>query len=497
MIDAVVIGSGPNGLAAAVTLARAGLRVEVFEAAEAPGGGARTVRDATTDTHHDWGSAVHPMALASPFFRAFRITERVAFATPDISFAHPLPDVPPALAWRDLDRTADGLASLGHGADGVAWRRLFAPLVSRADRLTRLALSPLAESTLPVPRDPATAVAFARRVLRHGTPLAETAFRGRHAAALLTGVLAHAVAPLPSLATAASGLVLGTLAHAGGWPIPIGGSGAIVGALTADLEAHGGRIHTAHRIADLADLPAARSVFFDTSAAGMLALAADRLDPRYRRALTRFRPGAAAAKVDFVLSEPVPWSDPELARAGTLHLGGDRARIVAAERDVAHGVHPSDPYVLVNQPAPFDDTRAPTGRVTLWTYTHVPAGSDRDVTEAITGQIERVAPGFRDVIIASRCTTARELAQQNPNFEGGDIATGAVTLRQLLARPVFSRHPWRAGTGLYLCSAAAAPGPGVHGMGGYQAARLALREVFGLDLPGLAPTSDTPIATLE
>lgn len=475
MPDAIVVGAGPNGLAAAITLAHAGLSVDVFESAATPGGGVRTMRDEATGTLHDWGAAVHPLALASPFFQRFGLTRHVEFVVPEISYAHPLDGGRAAIAWRDLDRTAEGL-----GPDRDAWQRLFAPLISRVDRLTRLALTPLAASALPLPRDPALAALVGQRVLQHGTRLGARAFRSDASAALLAGVIAHPAAPIPSLATAAAGLVLGALAHVGGWPVPVGGSGTITEALVAELKRSGGRIHLEQPVTDLGDLPQARAIMFDTSAGALLALGGSRLHPRYRRALGHFAHGNAASKVDYVLSEPVPWAAPGLADAVTLHVGGTRGAIAAAERAVSRGQHPGSPYVLVAQPGAVDPTRAPAGRHTLWAYTHVPAGSTHDMTDTITRQIERFAPGFRDIIVASAATPAASLAHGNPNFVGGDIATGAVSLRQIVARPVFSRSPWRAGTGLYLCSAAAAPGPGVHGMGGYQAALTALRDVFGL-----------------
>lgn len=475
--DAVVVGSGPNGLAAAVTLARAGLTVQVVEGADTIGGGARTLELTEPGFWHDWGSAVHAMAPASPFFRDFELGDRVRFVAPEVSYAHPLDGGRAAAAWRDLDRTVDAL-----GRDGAAWSRLLEPLVRHQDQVVRFALSPM----LPVPRPFTTAVGFGRRVLEQGSALAGLRFGGDLAPALLSGAFAHAIGRIPSLGAAAAGLMLATLAHGEGWPIPVGGSQAITDALADDLRAHGGSITTGWSITSFDELPSARAVLFATSARSLERIAGDRLHARYRRALRRFRYGNAASKVDFALAEPVPWANPDLRQAGTVHIGGTRAEVAAAEAAVARGQHPERPYVLVSQPSLFDSTRAPAGRHTLWAYAHVPAGSTRDMTEPIVAQLERFAPGFRDVVVASAATPAAMIEQGDTNLVGGDIGAGAVNLRQLLARPVLSSTPWRAGGNLYLCSASAVPGPGVHGMGGYQAAQTALREVFRLPVPSLA-----------
>lgn len=478
MTDAIVVGSGPNGLAAAVTMARAGLSVTVFEAQSTPGGSARSSDDAATGARHDWGSAVHPMAFASPFFTAFDLQARVPFVTPEASYAHPLDGGRVGIAWHDLDRTASAL-----GNDERAWRRLLSPLVERAARVAEFALSPM----VPMPRHPFLAASYGLRALEQGSFLGNVRFKGDVAPAMLAGVYAHTIGPLPSLPPAAAGLMLATTAHAAGWPIPLGGSQNIVRALIDDLVAHGGRIETDRTIESFDELPFARAILFDTSAATLARIGGARLHPRYRRALTRLRNGNAASKVDFVLSEPVPWAADRVSSAGTLHIGGSSEELALAEKQVAQGRHAEHPYVLASQPSLFDDTRAPAGRHTLWSYAHVPAGSTLDMTESIIRQIERFAPGFRDTIVSSRATTALDLERGNANLTGGDIAAGAITLRQLLARPVLSRKPWKAGTGLFLCSAAAVPGPGVHGMGGFHAAKLALREVFGLDVPSLEP----------
>jgi len=470
--DAIVVGAGPNGLAAAVVLARAGLSVRVYERKSTIGGGARTEELTLPGFLHDVCSAVHPQALSSGFFRAFELEKRVSFVVPEISYAHPLDDGRSGIAWRDLDRTADGL-----GIDGAAWKRLLGPLVRHADQVAQFAGS----QVLQMPRHPITLARLGLRILEQGSRGWNLRFREDLAPAMLTGVNVHAIRPIPSLSTAAAGLVLATTGHARGWPIPIGGSRSIIDALADDLLAHGGEIVTATEITSIAELPAARVILFDVTPRALSRIAGDRLPDRYRRSLEKFRYGNAVAKVDFALSAAVPWTDDRLAAAATLHVGGTRQEIETSEADVAAGRHPEDPYVLVSQPTAFDPSRAPEGKHVLWAYTHVPRGSAEDRTEAITAKIERYAPGFRDTILASASRSAVEVERDNPNYIGGDIAAGDVTVTQLLARPVLSATPWRtAARGLYLCSSSTPPGPAVHGLAGYYAAMTALRDDFGV-----------------
>lgn len=481
MVDVAVVGSGPNGLAAAVTMARAGLSVAVFECAHAWGGGTRTAELTLPGFRHDVCSAVHPLALASPFFRAFELERRIELMVPAISYGHPLDGGRAGIAYRDLDRTVDSL-----GVDGPAWRSLFEPLLRRMDGVIDFTQHGMVR----VPRDPAAVLRFGLRALEQGTPAWGARFRDDAAPAMLSGVAAHAIGKLPSLATAGAGLLLGALAHAGGWPVPRGGSQAIADALAADLVAHGGSIEVGRRITGIAALRAetgAAAVICNVTPRALAALAADELPAAYMRSLESFRYGPGVCKIDFALSGSVPWSNPALAEAPTVHLGGTRAEIAAAENQVLAGGLPERPYVLVVQPGTVDDTRAPAGRQTLWAYTHVPAGSTQDRTAAVTAQLERFAPGFGDLVLASHAATADDLSAYNPNCVGGDISAGAVTLWQLLKRPIVAREPWRTpATGLYLASASTPPGPAVHGMAGWLAARSALRHTFGLPAPDLS-----------
>lgn len=470
--DVTVVGSGPNGLAAAITAARAGLSVLVLEASDTVGGGLRTAELTLPGFRHDVCSAVHPAVATSPFFRESGIADRIEWVAPEASYAHPFDDGSAALAWRDLDRTAEAL-----GRDGPAWRRMLGPLVRDIDGVVEFTGSTL----LRWPRHPVTAARFGRRVLEQGTPAWNARFRDDAAPALLSGVMAHAAARQPTLASAGAGLLLAAHAHAGGWPLPRGGAQSLADALTADLHAHGGRIETGVRVQRLAELPRSRVTLLATSP--RLLLTGD-LPAGYRRAIERYRHGTAAAKVDFALDGPVPWVSTELAHAATVHLGGTRGQIAAAENWVARGRVPERPFVLVTQPSGFDDSRAPQGKAVLWAYIHVPSGSTLDATELVTQQIERYAPGFRDRVLASHAMSATDLETYNPGYLGGDIYGGALALAQLIKRPVVSRTPWRTPLdGVYLCSASTPPGPAVHGVNGWLAARLALADHFGIRHP--------------
>ena len=469
MRDAIVVGSGPNGLAAAIVLARARRDVLVLEARDTVGGGMRTEELTLPGFRHDTCSAIHPLGLASPFFRSVPLEQHgVEWIHPDAPLAHPLDDGTGVVLERSVDETAEGL-----GVDGDAWARSVGSLAAKADDLVGDVLSPIRP-----PRHPLAMAGFGLKAIRSAAGFARSAFDGDRARALFAGNAAHAMLPLESTGSASFGLVLAMLGHAVGWPLPRGGSQALADALASYLRTLGGELETGRPVASLAELDA-RTVLLDVSPRQLLALAGDRIDGRYRRALERFRYGPGVVKLDYALSGPVPWRAAECARAATVHVGGTLEEIAAAERAVARGARPERPYVLVAQQSLFDDTRAPAGKHTLWAYTHVPNGLDDTVAvvDAIEGQLERFAPGFRDVVLERSVLGPRELEARNSNYVGGDINGGSADLRQLFLRPVASPTPWRTPLdGVYLCSASTPPGGGVHGMCGYHAARAALRR---------------------
>lgn len=474
-LDVVVVGSGPNGLAAAITLARSGLSVTVLEGADRPGGGCRTEASTLPGYRHDLCSAVHPLVLASPFFRHPTFADlRRALKQPEVPFAHPLDGGRAAIAQRSLLDTSRSLED-----DGPAYQRLLAPLVRDARTISDTVLAPLRT----VPANPLAMARFGRVGLLPAERLARR-FRGDAARALLAGVAAHSMAPLSAPLTSAFGLMLASAAHAVGWPVVEGGSVAIAEAMVGELERLGGSLTCGRWVESLRDLPLARAVVLDVAPAGLLRLAGSRLPPGYRRALRRFRYGPGVCKMDWALSGPVPWAAPGCRQAGTLHLGGTFDEVAAAEAEVAAGRHPDRPYCIVAQPGVADPTRAPAGQQTLWGYCHVPSGSTVDMTAAIEAQIERFAPGFTDLVLARTTTTAAEEGRRNPNYVGGDIGGGASTLGQTLFRPTFRWNPYRTPLPhVYLGSASTPPGGGVHGMAGVYAARTLLHDHFGAPPP--------------
>ena len=474
--DALVVGSGPNGLAAALTLARAGLVVDVYEGASTLGGGCRTEELTLPGFQHDVCSAVHPLAGVSPFFAGLDLAARgVELLTPKVAFAHPLDGGRAAAVCGSVAQTAADL-----GPDQRAYERLLEPLVRDAALTLPALLAPLRS----VPRHPAAVARFGLAGLRPASSLARR-FKGPEARALLAGAAAHTMLPLTAPLTSAFGLLFLMTGHAVGWPVIAGGSARLTDALVAELTALGGRVETGRWVATLDSLPPARTILLDVTPRQFVALAGERLPAGRRRALERFRYGPGACKVDWALSGPVPWQAAACREAGTVHVGGAFAEVARSEAEVAAGRHPEHPFCLVTQPGVVDPSRAPAGQYTLWGYCHVPPGSTVDMAGRIEAQIERFAPGFRDLILARSVRTAADLEQHNPNYVGGDIGGGAETVRQLIGRPTLRWNPYRTALpGVYLCSASTPPGGGVHGMCGDWAARTALAD---LGRPGGPP----------
>ena len=468
-VDAIVIGAGPNGLAAAITLARAGRSVRVYEAAASAGGGMRTHELTLPGFRHDACSTILPLALASPFFRTVDLAAHgVELVQPDAPLAHPLDGGRAAVLERSVAGTAAGLG----GHDGTAWGRLFGPLVRDAEKLGTELLQPVVH----VPRHPLALARFGLPALRSARGLARSRFDDDAARGLFAGIAAHSMLRLDRPLSASFGLVLATYAHAVGWPMVRGGAGAVADALVAELSSAGGEIVTDRRIASLAELPPSRAILFDVTPRQLAAIAGDRLPARTRRHAEAFRYGSGVFKVDWALDGPVPWAADGPRRVATVHIGGTLDEIAAAEAEVAAGRHPERPYVLFVQYAPWDTTRAPGGKTTAWAYCHVPAGSTVDMTDRIEAQVERFAPGFRDRILARAVRGPVDMEAYDGNYVGGDINGGIQDIRQLIFRPWPSLDPYHLGAGLYLCSSSAPPGGGVHGMGGLLAARSVLRR---------------------
>jgi phytoene dehydrogenase-like protein len=468
--DAVVVGAGPNGLVGALCLARAGRRVLLVEAAKRIGGALRTEELTLPGFRHDVGATVLPLTLASAAFRELALdAEEVRFLHPRLPAAHPL-DGDAVLIDRDLDTTARGL-----GRDAAAWRRLIGATAAAGQPLIDALLSPLsprqaAGALLPLARYGVSGVLPA-------TVLARAAFREEPARAAFAGMAGHSVLSLRQPVTAGYATLLAALAHSVGWPVVQGGTEQLAIALGARLTALGGQIHVSTPVSDLRELPSAPIVLLDLSPGQVLALRGTGLPDRYRSRLARYRRGPGVFKVDWALDGAVPWRDERVAGAGTVHLGGALSEIAAAEREVSRGGHPERPYVICVQPSGADPSRAPEGNSTLWAYCHVPNGSTLDMTAAIEGQLERYAPGFTDRVLARHVYSPAQLQRFDANLVGGDLGGGAADLRQFVARPMLSPRPWATPVpGLFLCSASTPPGGGVHGMGGWQAARLALRE---------------------
>jgi phytoene dehydrogenase-like protein len=466
--DAVVIGAGPNGLAAAITVAQAGKSVVVFEAQDSVGGGVRSAELTLPGFIHDVCSSVYPLAVGSPFFRTLPLHKHgLEWIEPPAPLAHPLDDGSAVLLHRSVDKTMDGL-----GNDADAYRRVFRWLADSWDGLDTDILAPPH-----APRYPLQFVRFGYSAIQPARRFAMGRFSGLRARALFAGLAAHSMLPLDRWGSAAFGLVLGAAAHAFGWPLVRGGAQRLADALGAYLNSLGGEIILGRSVENLDELPHSRAVICDLTPRQLATLAGTRLTPGYRRKLSRFRYGMGAYKIDWALSAPVPWRAVECSLAATIHLGGTIEEITESEKAAWNGQHAPRPFVLVVQPSMFDDSRAPGGKHTLWGYCHVPNGSARDMTESIEDQIERFAPGFRDCILGRAVAPPAELERRNANLVGGDINGGAPDIRQLFLRPTRKLYS-TSEKDLYLCSASTPPGGGVHGMCGHFAARRALREIF-------------------
>lgn len=467
--DAVIIGSGPNGLAAAITLAQAGLSVVVLEAKETIGGGMRSAELTLPGFTHDICSAIHPLGIASPFFQSLRLEQHgLEWIQPPSPSAHPFEDGTAVLLEKSLEETA---YRLGHDSD--AYIKIMHPLIDRWPVLVEDILG-----TMRWPKHPIALARLGWIGLRSAASFAKARFQTPQAQALLAGLSAHAVLPLEKPLTAGFGLILGLLAHTVGWPIAKGGSQSIANAMASLFRSYGGEIAVNTEVKNLDELPKARAILCDITPRQLLQIAGDRLPSSFQRTLRRYRYGPGVFKVDWALNSPIPWKARECFQAATVHLGGTLEEIAFSERTVWQNQHPERPYVLLAQQSLFDASRAPEGKHTAWAYCHVPSGSTFDMTERIESQIERVAPGFKDCIIARNVKTAAAMQKYNSNYIGGDIIGGVQDVIQQFARPSWRWVPYSTPIkDLYLCSSSTPPGGGVHGMCGYHAAKAALGQI--------------------
>lgn len=466
--SAIVVGSGPNGLAAAIELARSGVRVEVLEAAATPGGAARTAELTLPGFRHDIGSAVHPLAVSSPFFRSLHLERHgLRWRWSPAELAHPLDDGTAVLVWRSVADTAAGL-----GVDADAYKKLFRPIATNWEKLIQDVLRPL----LHIPRHPLALASFGLRAVLPASVVARTAFKHTRARALFAGMCAHSVLKLSTPVSSSFGFMLGGAAHAVGWPIPEGGSQSITTALVRALEAFGSRVKTNEPVTDIGQIERAAIKMLDLTPRQVLAVAGARLTPAFQQQLTRYRYGPGIFKVDWALSGPIPWRARECRKAITVHLGATLEEIEQSESDAWEGRPPRQPFVLLAQQSLFDASRAPDGKHTAWAYCHVPNGWDGSALDVIEKQVERFAPGFRDCVLARATHSALQMQQWDPNLVGGDVGGGAVTIDQFIARPTL-RYYGTSAPDIFMCASSTPPGGGVHGMCGYNAARAALRSI--------------------
>jgi phytoene dehydrogenase-like protein len=471
--DAVVVGSGPNGLGAAIQLARAGLSVCLIEARETIGGGTRSSELTLPGYTHDICSAIHPLAVVSPFFRSLPIEKHgVEWVNPPASLAHPFDDGSAALLFKSLPETEGTL-----GKDKKRYHKLMKPLVDDASLIFKEILKPLR-----FPAHPFAMFRFGTSAIRSAAGLAASRFKQDRARALFAGCAGHSMLPLQKWGSAAFGLTLMLASHVAGWPLPTGGSQKITASLATHFQELGGEIELDHPVGSMSDIPESRCVLFDLTPRQIVTIAGDQLPTSYRKQLSDYRYGPGVFKLDWALNGPIPWKASECTLAATVHVGGLMEEIMQSENDAWKGKHPERPFVLIAQQSLFDSTRAPEGKQTGWAYCHVPHGSPMNMTERIEAQVERFAPGFRDLIVARHIFPASELERHNPNLVGGDVGGGANDLRQFIARPVLRFDPYStANARLFICSSSTPPGGGVHGMCGYWAARSALSRVFGIE----------------
>ncbi len=467
--DAVIIGSGPNGLAAGIRLVQAGLSVKIFEKADTIGGGTRTLELTQPDFYHDICSAIHPMAKASPFLNSLPLADYgLKWIHPEVPVAHPLDHEPAGALFRSLDKTVEHL-----GEDGNTYRKWITPFIDSWDDLLTDILAPFS----PIPNNPILMARFGLKALRSAHGFAKR-YQTQKARAIFAGIAAHGIMPFDKTATAAIGLVLGSAAHTVGWPYPKGGSHAITKAMAAYFESLGGEIETGTEITSFDELPKSSAVLFNNTPKQILEIAGKKLLPDYVKKLHNYDYGQGVFKLDFALSGPIPWKDELCRKAGTVHVGGTLEEIAASEKQSANGKHPEKPYVLVAQQSLGDESRAPSGNHTGWAYSHVPNGSTEDMTEPIIRQIERFAPGFRDCIIDTHKMNSMAMQTYNPNYIGGDINGGRADITQLFTRPAGLFDPYHIPkTNMYIASSSTPPGGGVHGMCGFHAAESALRRL--------------------